>query len=156
MLFQTGLDLHGGALVTKVLGWPARLGKTTRLPWVVTLPFMMEGMMHWAASGFAFLPRKQNCLISLETSASLVKDKCFTGHLGISGVTRGWEILLTVDTHVMFPWEKKSACCNKAFSFAVSIFQRFKTIGNTHHLLPKGLLASKRICFSLLLVFSGT
>lgn len=57
-------------------------------------------------------------------------------------------MLLTVASHVMFPWEKKSACCNKAFSFAVSIFQRFKTIGNTHHLLPKGLLASKIIFLS--------
>lgn len=45
--------------------------------------------MHGAASGFAFLPGKLNCLIRLEKSASLVKEKCFTGHLGTSEVTRG-------------------------------------------------------------------
>lgn len=44
----------------------------------------------------------------------------------------------------MFQREEESACCDKAFSFAVNAFQRFKTIGITHHLLPKGLLASNR------------
>lgn len=56
----------------------------------------------------------------------------------------------------MFQWEEESACSDKAFSFAVSAFQRFKTIGNTHHLLPRGLLASNRNSFFLLVVFSGS
>jgi len=56
----------------------------------------------------------------------------------------------------VFQWEEESARCKKACSFAVSAFQRFETIGNTHCLLPKGLLASTRNSPFLLVVFSGS
>lgn len=56
-------------------------------------------------------------------------------------------MLLSAESPGMFHWEEKSACCNKAFNFAARAFQRFKTIGNTHHLPPRGLLASNRNSF---------
>lgn len=117
--------------------------------------------MHRAAPSSASLLRELNCLVSSGESASFFCEtkasyRDFTWHWGSSEVTRNGEILLTVESLVVFQWEEESARCDKAFSFAVSAFQRFKTIGNTHHLLPKGLLARNRNSFFLLVVFSGT
>lgn len=69
---------------------------------------------------------------------------------GAPEVTRSGVILLNESPG-------KNNCCKKACNFAASTLQRFKTIGNTHHLLPGGLLASwLSWCFSLALEAYGT